>query len=293
MSAPGKPFVGLVAPSEKRPRSAFFGKYGSLSLFRDNFTLTTWLCFGAVIQSGLFLAVGRPAVLPALAYLAYRSLRAYAMSVGWIHDVYMDDVILKKTSAQFPNAEGEFSSKPADDEIVVFLIGTRVNHPMGLFAPGFASVGDMFGQMAKDCDNHAEEFGFLGMTSWINNGTRETNNEVLQVAYFRTPEGLHEFAHSKYHTNAWDWWNTNYKSHPHISIYHETYHIPKGHWETIYINSHRSHLGSATFKTYDSEKGQDMYMSGVVDASKGVLRTSQGRMSRSKGDENEHFKEKY
>ncbi|KAK0833573.1 hypothetical protein LTR73_001335 [Friedmanniomyces endolithicus] len=293
MSVPGKPFVGLVAPSDKRPRSAFFGKFGSLSLIRDNFTLTTWLCFGAVIQSGLFLVLGRPAVLPALAFLAYRSLRAYAMSVGWIHNVYMDDIILKKTSAQFPNAEGEFSSKPADDEIVVFLIGTRVNHPMGLFAPGFAAVGDMFGQMAKDCDNHAEEFGFLGMTSWLNNGTRETNNEVLQVAYFRTPEGLHEFAHSKYHTNAWDWWNTNYKTHPHISIYHETYHIPKGHWETIYINSHRSHLGSATFKAYNSEKGEDMYMSGVVDASKGLLRTSQGRLSRGKGDENEHFKDKY
>jgi len=92
MSVPGKPFVGLVAPSDKRPRSAFFGKFGSLSLIRDNFTLTTWLCFGAVIQSGLFLVLGRPAVLPALAFLAYRSLRAYAMSVGWIHDVYMDDI---------------------------------------------------------------------------------------------------------------------------------------------------------------------------------------------------------
>ena len=69
--------------------------------------------------------------------------------------------------------------------------------------------------------------------------------------------------------------------------------MPKGHWETIYINSHPSHLGSATFKTYDSEKGTDVYSSPIVDASKGLLRTSKGRMSRSKGDENESFKENY
>ncbi|TKA82538.1 hypothetical protein B0A55_02276 [Friedmanniomyces simplex] len=293
MSIPGKPFIGLVAPSDKRPRSAFFTKYGSLVLIRDNFTLATWLSFGAVAQSLLFLALGRLAFLPALVYLAWRSLRAYAMSVGWLHNVYMDDVILKKTSAQFPNAEGEFSCTPADEQVVVLMIGTRVNHPMGLFAPGFAAVGEMFGHMATDCEDHAEEFGFLGMTSWINTGTRETNNELLMVGYFRTPEGLHEFAHSKYHTKAWDWWNTNHKTHPHLSIYHENYHVPRGHWENIYINSHRSHLGSAAFRAYDSGRGEEVWVSGVVDASKGVLRTARGRMSRGKGDENDHFGDKY
>ncbi|KAK3648760.1 hypothetical protein LTR56_001033 [Elasticomyces elasticus] len=289
-----QPFTGLIAPvSGQRPPSNFFAKYSGIVILRDNFTLTTLLCFGAIIQSLLFFTIGRLAVLPAVVYLLWRTLRAYAMTVGWLHNSYMDNVKLGKASAQFPDAEGNFSSKPADDDIVVFLIGTRVNHPMGLLAPGFKDLGDMFTQMAKDCDDHAEEFGFLGMTSWISNGLRDTNNELLIVGYFRTPEGLHNFAHSKYHTDAWAWWNTNHKTHPHLSIYHETYDVPKGHWETIYINSHPSHLGSASFKVYDNEKGEEVWQSGLVDASKGALRTSKGRMSRSKGDENDHFKEKY
>ena len=202
MSATGKPFVGLVPPSEKRPRSAFFGPYGRINLVRDNFTLETWLCFGAAAQGLLFLGLGRPALLPALAFLGYRTFVAYAMSLGWIHNTYMDKLILTKTSAQFPDEEGNFSSEPADNDVSVLLIGTRCNHPLGLLAPGFAEVGAMFVQMAKDCEDNAEEFGFLGMTNWTNNSQRATNNELLIVAYFRTPEGLHNFAHSKYHTNA-------------------------------------------------------------------------------------------
>jgi len=138
---------------------------------------------------------------PSLSWDTALSLRM-AMSLGWIHNTYMDKLILTKTSAQFPDEEGNFSSEPADNDVSVLLIGTRCNHPLGLLAPGFAEVGAMFVQMAKDCEDNAEEFGFLGMTNWTNNSQRATNNELLIVAYFRTPEGLHNFAHSKYHTNA-------------------------------------------------------------------------------------------
>lgn len=93
--------------------------------------------------------------------------------------------------------------------------------------------------------------------------------------------------------DSWNWWNASYKTHPHLSIYHENYHVPKGHWENVYINSHPSHLGSSSFKTFDTEKGTEMWSSGLVDASKGLLRTSKGRMSRSAGDENEAYGAKY
>lgn len=202
MAAASKPFVGLFPAQEKRPHSAYFGPYSQLVLIRDNFSLTTWLCLGAAAQGVFFLVVGRLAVFPFLAVLGYRTLIAYAMSLGWIHNIYMEGVVFRKMSAQFPDAEGNFSTKPADDQVSVLLIGTRCNHPLGLLAPGFAELGGMFSQMVKDCDEHAEEFGFLGMTSWVNSGMRETSNELLMVGYFRTPEGLHAFAHSKYHTDA-------------------------------------------------------------------------------------------
>ena len=202
MSSAGKPFVGLAPSSEKRPASKFFGPAGGINIVRDNFSLTTWLCIGAVAQGALFLAIGRTALLPAVGLLAYRTFIAYAMSLGFIHNTYMDGVMQRKYAAQFPDAEGNFSSKPADDEIVVLLIGTRCNHPLGLLAPEFNNIAGMFVQMAKDLDEHGEEFGFLGMTSWVNNSQRESKNELMMVGYFRTPDGLHSFAHSKYHTNA-------------------------------------------------------------------------------------------
>lgn len=109
---------------------------------------------------------------------------------------------MAKTSAQFPDEEGRFSGKPADNDVVVFLIGLRCNHPLGALAPGFREVGPYFPQMVGDLEAHADEFGFLGMTSWINASQRETQSELMMVGYFRTTEGLHKFAHSQYHMDG-------------------------------------------------------------------------------------------
>ena len=199
MSAAGKPFISLVEPTKERPVSAFWGPSGFTSLLRDNFSITTWLLFGAVAQGALFLAIGRLALLPAASVLIYRALVAYAQSTGYLHNPYMDGVLLQKFSAQMPDEIGDHGSKPASQDIVVLLIGTRINHPLGLLAPGAKEMGEFFPQMVKDLDKHAEEFGFLGLTSWVNTGNRTTNGELLDVAYFRTTEGLHKFAHSEYH----------------------------------------------------------------------------------------------
>ena len=240
-------------------------------------------------QGALVIVAGRLALIPALVLLLVRVLDAYAQSVGWKRNSQMDDVIMKKFSAQFPDEEGRFGAEPADNDIVVFLIGTRCNHPMGMLAPGFKEFGGYFPPMVKALEEHAEEFGFLGMTSWLNASDRATSSELLEVGYFRSVEGLHAFAHSKYHREAWDWWNRHVKQYPHLSIFHETYHVPKGHWESIYVNSHASGINSTTFKYTDQMSGKDMWASPVVDASKGLLKTSAGRMSRSKGDEHEKY----
>lgn len=235
------------------------------------------------------LLMGRLALLPVVAVLLFRSFDTYAMTVGWKKNIYMDGIIQQKFSAQIPDGTGQYSSKPADSAITVFIIGTRSNHPLGLLAPGFKELGDYFNQMARDLDEHAEEFGYLGMTSWLNSSVRRTGSEVQNVCYFRHVDGLHTFAHSQYHRKAWDWWNRTIKDHPHLSIYHETYDVPKGSWETIYMNTHASGLASTTFKVVDEESGREVYASPIVDASRGLLRTSAGRMSRSKADEHDQY----
>jgi hypothetical protein len=260
-------------------------------LVRDSFAIQTWLSIGAVLQGIAILMLGRVALVPALVYLVGQSLDTGAMVAGWKRNKYMDGVIMKKTSAQIPNAFGNYGNKPADTDVVVFLIGTRCNHPLGILAPGMKDLGGYFPKMVEDLEAHAEEFGFLGMTSWLNTSQRTSHSELMQVGYFKTVEGLHAFAHSEYHRAAWSWWNKHTKQYPHLSIFHETYHVPKGHWETIYVNYHTSGLASATVKVTDEKTGEAEYMGTVVDASKGVLRTSAGRMARSFGDEHEKYEE--
>ncbi|KAK3706950.1 hypothetical protein LTR37_012449 [Vermiconidia calcicola] len=286
MGARGKEFVSLVQPTEKKPRAAD-NSYSDITLLKDNFLLSTWLCFGAVGQGILFLVVGRLALVPAVALLLYRSLDAYAQAIGWKHNPYMDGILMKKHSVVFPDEVGKFGSKASNKDVVVLLIGARCNHPLGIFGPNFKELGDYFDGMIKDLETH-EEFDFLGSTAWVNHSDRATNNELLTVCYFRTVEGLHAFAHSKYHRGGWDWWNKEYNNMPHLSIYHETYHAPAGNWESIYVNSHISGINRTSHKVLDDE-GREMYIHPIVDASKGVLKTSAGRMDRSQGLEHEKY----
>ncbi|KAK4543563.1 hypothetical protein LTR36_005458 [Oleoguttula mirabilis] len=291
MAAAGKDFVGLVPPKAQRPPSAFFGPAGRKNILRDQFSITTWLALGAAAQAGLFLLAGRLALAPAVAILLYRTFTAYAMSVGWLRNTYMDGVLPNKFTAQFPDAAGRYGATPAASDVVVFLIGARCNHPLGLLAPGFQQLGGYFMQMVQDVEAHsdAEAFGFLGMTSWLNSNGRETGSELMEVGYFRSVEGLHKFAHSEYHRAGWDWWNKHVAQYPHLSIFHETYHVPKGHWENIYVNSHLGGINSTTHRYVDEQTGEEMWASPVVDASRGLLRTSAGRMSRSKADEHDQY----
>lgn len=271
--------------------AALFSRLTHVQLIRDQFTISTWLCIGALFQSGLFMIIGRLALLPAVVVLLYRILDTYAMTVGFKEDIYMKDIIQNKFSAQIPDEVGQYGPKPADKPITVFIIGTRSNHPLGMLAPGFKELGGYFQTMAKDLDNKADDFGFLGMTSWLNSSVRATGSELQMVCYFKNVEGLHAFAHSELHRKAWDWWNRTLKQHPHLSIYHETYDVPKGNWESIYVNTHASGLASTTYKVIDEQSGKEVYASPIVDASRGVLRTSAGRMSRSKGEEHDGYGE--
>ena len=127
------------------------------------------------------------------------------------------------------------------------------------------------------------------MTSWLNSSDRATGSEIMMVCYFSSTEGLHAFAHSPFHRKGWSWWTHNTRKYPYLSIFHETYHVPKGNWESIYVNSHASGINTTTFKVEDEMTGKEMWASPVVDASKGVLKTSAGRMSRSTGNEHDKY----
>ena len=253
-------------------------------MFREQLTITTWLALGAVAQSLAYILVGRIALLPALAYIIVTSANTSAIAAGWKHNPMMDDLIMQKISTAFPDGEGNYGDKPADTSLAVLIIGFRNNHPLSIFAPGVKQIGEYFAQMIKDLEAHDEEFGLMGITSWVNTADRKTQNESMNICYFKNVEGIHAFAHSDYHMKAWKWWNVYFKQWSHMSIYHEIYSVPKGHWESIYVNSHINGLPSTRVKGDDG-----LWRSPIVSASTGLLKTSAGRMSRSKAEDHDNL----
>ncbi|OCL05825.1 hypothetical protein AOQ84DRAFT_322334, partial [Glonium stellatum] len=226
-------FTPLTKPYNKRPWSQFrmqtakkvFGPLtgSTISLLRDQFTISTWLALGALLQASLFFLFGRLAFLPALLLVLYRTADAFLMAIGVTHNRELDGVILQKFSAQYPDAAGKFGNKPASKEIVVFLIGGRINHPLGVLAPGASDLGDYFNKMNKELEQNADKYGYLGASNWLSNGERPTSNENLTVMYFRSIEHLHAFSTSPLHRAGWTWWTGFAATHRHLSIWHEMY----------------------------------------------------------------------
>lgn len=282
-------FVGLLPPKQTQPPTSYRGSPLRKTIIRDQLSISSWICLGAITQGLAFWLLGPIALLPAALLAGLRMLDTLIVVIGLKHNYHMDSIITTKFSAQFPDDEGRYGNQPAATDVVVFLIGTRTNHPLGMLAPGTSTIFAYFASMEKDLSTHSDEFGFLGMRICLDAADRQTGSETVAVCYFKTVEGLHAFAHSPYHREGWDWYTKTAKSVPHISIYHETYHVPKGNWENIYLNSHTSGITSTAHKYFDQERGVEMWASPVVDASKGVLKTSAGRMARSEGKEHEKY----
>ena len=111
---------------------------------------------------------------------------------------------------------------------------------MGMFAPGYKELGDRFDSMLYQLQSNffspirlsayqysivqtektGDQFGFLGATRYIGCNERATNNDIMSMLFFKTADGLRDFAHSPIHREAWQWWNASLKSHPHLSIWH-------------------------------------------------------------------------
>jgi hypothetical protein len=81
-----------------------------------------------------------------------------------------------------------------------------------------------------------------------------------------------------------DWWFKTAKEHDYLAIWHEVFHAPKGHWENIYMNSHAGGMMSTTHKIFDKASGTEMWASPIVEAGKGVLKSSATRMGRKEAD---------
>ncbi|MEU4196607.1 DUF4188 domain-containing protein [Kribbella sp. NPDC026611] len=129
----------------------------------------------------------------------------------------MGDVIVGRQTAAF------------DREVVVFLIGMRVNSVRKVreWLPVVRAMGPMLQELMKD-----KESGLLGFR------TLPTWRGVTLIQYWESVEKLQAFAGDtgRKHRPAWvDFFRNSFKGGA-VGIWHETYVVPAGNTETIYGN---------------------------------------------------------
>lgn len=200
-------------------------------------------------------------------------------------NVFTLDIVPGRVTAQLPSrTSGAFGSKPAAQSLVVFHLGVRFNHPLGLLSPGAKEMGDFFKAMTDSLAAKRDEYGMLHFDMW-RAGDRATNNSLMMIAYFRDVDALNKFAHDKVHRDGWDWYHRFAKKegNSHIGIFHETFVTRPGDYETIYVDCPPTLLGAANVKVEsDNEKkapnGEETWTRPLVSADHPALRSQSKRM---------------
>ncbi len=113
-----------------------------------------------------------------------------------------------------------------DGDFVVFLIGMRINKPwkVGKWLPMLSAMP----RMLKELEAAPPEVGCLGYTSL---------GLMSLVQYWRSFDHLERYARArdKQHWPAWVEFNRRMKdSRGDVGIWHETYLVPAGAYETVY-----------------------------------------------------------
>ena len=249
-------------------------------------SLTTWLLIGGSIQAFLALFFNSIYItIPVFTLLAFRLLDTVAITYGIRSNPYLKNANLFRTAPVIPDSEGEVSSEAADEKVVVFFLGFKVNHPLGILAPHVSEIGDANNAFWKELAANAPESGYLGSSGWTSRDERGAA-ELMTISYWRSTEDLHNFAYGPSHRKIWDKWNQLSKEGKvsHLGISHELFEVDRHKWEGVYLNFQPTLLGATSYlRKGDKFVGgnvDDQWVTGLMDASKGKLRTSAGRLGR-------------
>jgi len=140
----------------------------------------------------------------------------------------MAPVIARRVTAEI---EGDF---------VVFLIGMRINRPWKpwKWLPVFAAMPKMVSELEK-----RPESGLLGAKVYLGSPL-----QPMLVQYWRSFEQLETYSRSKdeSHWPAWVAFNKSVASNGDVGIWHETYLVPAGSYESVYNNMPPIGLGAAS-----------------------------------------------
>jgi hypothetical protein len=117
-----------------------------------------------------------------------------------------------------------------DHSLVVFVIGLRINHfrKIGKWLPVLRAMGPMIRELAQN-----PESGFLGTEVMLRN-----HRTIVLQQYWRDFDSLEAYARDREqrHWPAWTAFNKAVGSDGTVGIFHETYTVAAGAYETIYAN---------------------------------------------------------
>ena len=126
----------------------------------------------------------------------------------------------------------------AQDDFVVFLIGMRINRlwKVRQWLPVAMAMPKMIQELSQE-----PESGLLGVESWFGNPT-------VMVQYWRSFEHLERYARdkSREHLSAWAAFSRAIGSSGDVGIWHETYRVRPGDYESVYNNMPLFGLAKAT-----------------------------------------------
>ena len=138
----------------------------------------------------------------------------------------MAAIIQKRTCAEI---KGPF---------VLFMIGARINKPwkLGVVLPFLATMPRMLGELSAQ-----PELGLLHVRPHFG------GLSAMLIQYWRSFEHLEAYARApdRQRLPAWQWFNKELGSNGDIGIWHETYLIEPGRYETVYNNMPPFGLGAA------------------------------------------------
>ncbi|KAF2006388.1 hypothetical protein P154DRAFT_518008 [Amniculicola lignicola CBS 123094] len=203
---------------------------------KSDFSITTFLAFGAVLQLLSFtLLPPRVSLLVPLTWLGYRIIIS-AFRTRDVGKSCFTDVVKGMHITQMPESS---------DGIVVFILGARFNHPFGKLAPGMVGLDIDYKPLWREAEKNREKWGFLGRTMTLVDTSDNEGTTNIWISYWKDVKGLHSFATCAEHRVVWD----GYKGgkYPYIGIFHELYHVPKGSMEAIYGDFPKYGLGAVKF----------------------------------------------
>lgn len=123
------------------------------------------------------------------------------------------------------------------EDIVVFIIGMRINKRLAVrkWLPVFLAMPGMI----KELHTHKNDLGFHSAENYF--GLRTT----AMIQYWRSLDDLLAYLKNERHLKARKKFNRLTAGNDAVGIYHETYVIPKGQYESVYVNMPQYGLGKA------------------------------------------------